>query len=86
MQSAVLSSAWVGDTEDALVRSLSRRIEHATGLSMETAEQLHVSLEGFLPIAHPTEVLFQLSCYGIGGHYEPHYDYYRVSQTGVLLS
>ncbi|KAI3383876.1 hypothetical protein SNEBB_003945 [Seison nebaliae] len=49
--------------ESSLVAKLSKRIEVATELTMDTAEEL------------------QIANYGIGGHYEPHFDFSRKSEN-----
>lgn len=42
--------------------AVSRRVEHMTSMTVDTAEEL------------------QVVNYGIGGHYEPHFDFARVSR------
>ena len=45
-----------------------RRVGDATGLNMETSEEL------------------QVSNYGIGGHYEPHFDFARREEKNAFTS
>lgn len=56
----ISKSTWLKNEDDALVISISKRIEAMTGLSTESAEE------------------FEIINYGVGGHYEPHYDYFNV--------
>lgn len=58
----ISKSAWLQEHEHEHVAAVSRRVEHMTSLSVDTAEEL------------------QVVNYGIGGHYEPHFDFARVSQ------
>ncbi|VDO17594.1 unnamed protein product [Brugia timori] len=46
----------MGSTEHEVVKRINKRLDLATNLETETAEEL------------------QVQNYGIGGHYEPHYD------------
>jgi len=62
----VSKSAWLKDEEDRLVDRVSAKVKAASGLSMETAEEL------------------QVVNYGIGGHYEPHYDFARKEEIGAF--
>jgi len=55
----ISKSAWLKDEEDVAVAAVSGKVQKATGLSLETAEEL------------------QVVNYGIGGHYEPHFDFAR---------
>jgi prolyl 4-hydroxylase len=64
----ISKSGWLKDEEHEVVRTVSRRVEDMTGLSMETAEEL------------------QVVNYGIGGHYEPHYDFARKEETNAFKS
>lgn len=57
----ISKSAWLQEHEHKHVAAVSRRVEHMTSLSVDTAEEL------------------QVVNYGIGGHYEPHFDFARVS-------
>ncbi|KAK6101570.1 Prolyl 4-hydroxylase subunit alpha-1 [Brugia pahangi] len=49
-------NSWLGSTEHEVVKRINKRLDLATNLETETAEEL------------------QVQNYGIGGHYEPHYD------------
>ena len=55
-----------------LIERLSRRIQHLTGLSADTAKD-HAEM-------------LQVSNYGIGGHYNPHHDYIFVDKTPEEVS
>ncbi|XP_061406646.1 prolyl 4-hydroxylase subunit alpha-1-like isoform X2 [Lethenteron reissneri] len=55
----ISKSAWLSEDENETIARINRRIGAATGLSMETAEEL------------------QVANYGMGGQYEPHYDFAR---------
>nr|XP_048695076.1 prolyl 4-hydroxylase subunit alpha-3 isoform X3 [Caretta caretta]XP_048695087.1 prolyl 4-hydroxylase subunit alpha-3 isoform X3 [Caretta caretta] len=57
--SAVHSSAWLKDTVDPVIVSLDQRIAALTGLN----------------IRPPYAEYLQVVNYGIGGHYEPHFDH-----------
>lgn len=59
----ISKSAWLQEHEHKHVQAVSRRVEHMTSLSVETAEEL------------------QVVNYGIGGHYEPHFDFARVRSS-----
>lgn len=58
----ISKSAWLQEHEHKHVAAVSKRVEHMTSMSVETAEEL------------------QVVNYGIGGHYEPHFDFARVSR------
>lgn len=58
----VSQSAWVWDS-DNIIRKITRRIEKITGLDTQ--------LKVYASFAEP----FQVLNYGIGGMYEPHFDY-----------
>uniref|UniRef100_A0A182PPX1 procollagen-proline 4-dioxygenase n=1 Tax=Anopheles epiroticus TaxID=199890 RepID=A0A182PPX1_9DIPT len=64
----ISKSAWLKDAEDEMIRTISRRVEDMTGLTMETAEEL------------------QVVNYGIGGHYEPHFDFARREERNAFKS
>ncbi|XP_028416786.1 prolyl 4-hydroxylase subunit alpha-1-like isoform X2 [Dendronephthya gigantea] len=53
----ISKSGWLKDSEDPVIRRISKRSEELTGLTFATAEEL------------------QVNTYGMGGHYEPHYDH-----------
>ncbi|XP_044146779.1 prolyl 4-hydroxylase subunit alpha-3 [Bufo gargarizans] len=55
----ISKSAWLKDTADPVVRNLDVRIAAATGLHAKA----------------PYAEYLQVVNYGIGGHYEPHFDY-----------
>lgn len=57
------SSAWLKDTVDPVIVSLDQRIAALTGLN----------------IRPPYAEYLQVVNYGIGGHYEPHFDHATVS-------
>lgn len=59
----ISKSAWLQEHEHKHVAAVSRRVEHMTSMTVDTAEEL------------------QVVNYGIGGHYEPHFDFARVSQN-----
>ncbi|CAN7993356.1 unnamed protein product [Ixodes hexagonus] len=64
----ISKSAWLRNEEHGVVARITRRIEHITGLSADTAEEL------------------QVVNYGIGGHYEPHFDFARREEKNAFQS
>lgn len=63
----ISKSAWLQEHEHEHVAAVSRRVEHMTSMTVDTAEEL------------------QVVNYGIGGHYEPHFDFARVSRNFMLI-
>lgn len=63
----ISKSAWLQEHEHKHVEAVSRRVQHMTSMSIETAEEL------------------QVVNYGIGGHYEPHFDFARVSLSRQII-
>lgn len=59
-------SAWLKDTVDPVISNLDLRIAAATGLHAKA----------------PYAEYLQVVNYGIGGHYEPHFDHATVRQGG----
>ena len=59
----VSQTAWFTEANEPLIGQLNRRIESITGLSVNMNKS---DCE-----------LVQIANYGIGGHYEPHYDFAR---------
>lgn len=57
-------SAWLKDTTDPVVRSLEQRIAAITGLDLRP----------------PYAEYLQVVNYGLGGHYEPHFDHATVRE------
>ncbi|XP_077307484.1 prolyl 4-hydroxylase subunit alpha-3 isoform X2 [Lithobates pipiens] len=55
----ISKSAWLKDTVDPIIRNIDVRIAAATGLNVQP----------------PYAEYFQIVNYGIGGHYEPHFDH-----------
>uniref|UniRef100_A0ACB8FF01 Uncharacterized protein n=1 Tax=Sphaerodactylus townsendi TaxID=933632 RepID=A0ACB8FF01_9SAUR len=55
----ISKSAWLKDTVDPLIVTLNRRIAALTGLNIQ----------------HPYAEYLQVVNYGLGGHYEPHFDH-----------
>ncbi|NXC99889.1 P4HA3 hydroxylase, partial [Certhia familiaris] len=55
----ISKSAWLKDTADPVVRALERRIAAVTGLDLRP----------------PYAEYLQVVNYGLGGHYEPHFDH-----------
>jgi len=55
----ISKSAWLKYNTDPVLQRIKKRTEDATGLTLDTAEEL------------------QVANYGIGGHYEPHFDFAR---------
>ncbi|KAF7990836.1 hypothetical protein HCN44_000641 [Aphidius gifuensis] len=64
----ISKSAWLQEHEHKHVEAVSRRVEHMTSMSVDTAEEL------------------QVVNYGIGGHYEPHFDFARREETNAFKS
>ncbi|GAB1610055.1 prolyl 4-hydroxylase subunit alpha-1-like isoform X1 [Argonauta hians] len=62
----ISKSAWLKDSDHAVLEKINRRIQTVTGLDMSTAEEL------------------QVANYGIGGHYEPHFDYARKEEVNAF--
>ncbi|KAF5298234.1 hypothetical protein FQR65_LT09745 [Abscondita terminalis] len=67
-QYRISKSAWLKEEEHEHIRSICKRVQDMTGLTMETAEEL------------------QVVNYGIGGHYEPHFDFARKEETNAFKS
>ncbi|RMC01764.1 hypothetical protein DUI87_21782 [Hirundo rustica rustica] len=59
----ISKSAWLKDTADPVVRALDRRIAAVTGLDLRP----------------PYAEYLQVVNYGLGGHYEPHFDHATLS-------
>ncbi|XP_027536749.1 prolyl 4-hydroxylase subunit alpha-3 isoform X2 [Neopelma chrysocephalum] len=59
----ISQSAWLKDTADPVVRALDRRIAAVTGLDLRP----------------PYAEYLQVVNYGLGGHYEPHFDHATLS-------
>lgn len=57
-------SAWLKDTADPVVRALEQRIGAVTGLDLRP----------------PYAEYLQVVNYGLGGHYEPHFDHATVRE------
>ncbi|XP_078401327.1 prolyl 4-hydroxylase subunit alpha-3 [Cetorhinus maximus] len=55
----ISKSAWLKDTVDPVIKKLEQRIAHFTGLNVQ----------------QPYAEYLQVVNYGIGGHYEPHFDH-----------
>nr|XP_012617564.1 prolyl 4-hydroxylase subunit alpha-2 isoform X2 [Microcebus murinus] len=55
----VSKSSWLEEDDDPVVARVNRRMQHITGLTVQTAE------------------LLQVANYGMGGQYEPHFDFSR---------
>ncbi|XP_015115772.1 prolyl 4-hydroxylase subunit alpha-1 [Diachasma alloeum] len=64
----ISKSAWLQEHEHKHVQAVSRRVEHMTSMTVDTAEEL------------------QVVNYGIGGHYEPHFDFARREETNAFKS
>lgn len=60
-------SAWLKDTVDPMLATLDHRIAALTGLNVQP----------------PYAEYLQVVNYGIGGHYEPHFDHATVSTGSV---
>lgn len=56
-------SAWLKDSAGSIFEKLDQRISLITGLNVK----------------HPSGEYLQVVNYGIGGHYEPHFDHATVS-------
>ncbi|CAG0885523.1 unnamed protein product [Darwinula stevensoni] len=61
----ISKSAWLRTEEHPVIEKIVRRIDAATDLDVETAEEL------------------QVVNYGLGGHYEPHFDFARMSDVSA---
>lgn len=64
MNCGVSCSAWLKDTADPVVRALERRMAALTGLDLRPPYAEHL----------------QVVNYGLGGHYEPHFDHATVRE------
>lgn len=64
----VCFSAWLKDTVDPLLVNLDHRIGALTGLDVQP----------------PYAEYLQVVNYGIGGHYEPHFDHATVTMGSVI--
>ncbi|XP_015589995.1 prolyl 4-hydroxylase subunit alpha-2 isoform X2 [Cephus cinctus] len=64
----ISKSAWLQEHEHKYVKAVSRRVEHMTSMTVDTAEEL------------------QVVNYGIGGHYEPHFDFARREEANAFKS
>lgn len=60
-------SAWLKDTVDPMLVTLDHRIAALTGLDVQS----------------PYAEYLQVVNYGIGGHYEPHFDHATVTMRSV---
>jgi hypothetical protein len=63
---------WFSDDDADIVARVHRRIARVTGLSLDTAEALQV---GNCLSLFASRCLNHSHLDGMGGHYEPHYDY-----------
>ncbi|XP_047449776.1 prolyl 4-hydroxylase subunit alpha-3 [Mugil cephalus] len=63
----ISKSAWLKDSAHSIVEKLDRRISMLTGLN----------------VMHPFAEYLQVVNYGIGGHYEPHFDHATSSSSPV---
>lgn len=82
----VSKSAWLTNEDHKVIGRVCNRIEIVTGLSMVTAEELQVFVDIFnewkwIKMAKNNIQCYQVANYGVGGQYEPHYDYARVGNT-----
>lgn len=68
LQSVMCFSAWLKDTVDPMLVTLNHRIAALTGLDVRP----------------PYAEYLQVVNYGIGGHYEPHFDHATVMGQGQL--
>ncbi|XP_021513912.1 prolyl 4-hydroxylase subunit alpha-2 isoform X1 [Meriones unguiculatus] len=62
----VSKSSWLEEADDPVVARVNRRMQHITGLTVETAE------------------LLQVANYGMGGQYEPHFDFSRSDERDAF--
>ena len=70
LQLVVCFSAWLKDTVDPVLVTLDHRIAALTGLDVQP----------------PYAEYLQVVNYGIGGHYEPHFDHATVTMGSVTIS
>ena len=64
----IVFSAWLKDTVHPIIGQMDRRITRLTGLNVRS----------------PYGEYLQVVNYGIGGHYEPHFDHATVSSWGRI--
>lgn len=70
LQPVICFSAWLKDTVDPMLVTLDHRIAALTGLDVQP----------------PYAEYLQVVNYGIGGHYEPHFDHATVTTGSVTIS
>ncbi|XP_028331385.1 prolyl 4-hydroxylase subunit alpha-1-like isoform X2 [Gouania willdenowi] len=86
----VSKSAWLGAGEHPVVEKINQRIEDVTGLDVSTAEDLQVLLSFItlcwrnLQAPQLSLSMMQVANYGVGGQYEPHFDFGRKDEPDAF--
>ncbi|KHJ97963.1 tetratricopeptide repeat protein [Oesophagostomum dentatum] len=77
----ISKSAWLKEDEHEVIARVNRRIEDMTNLNQKTSEDLQdlkICLCMDAASKNPT-----VANYGLGGHYDPHFDFARIANYGI---